>query len=281
MLPFVPRALSTQFIVFSDHYFTPPVGWRLVVVSPILPHDLPRSSRDPKIRPHLYLPDVTRSLYIDASVSLLGDPEELWRSLVPSPEVSIGVMRQTSRSNVSAEFDAVIDLSLDSSHRVEELRALYREEYPGELEREVLWGGIIARRHHDPSVTAAMETWLHMVLRYSRRDQLSLPFIMSTISAEKKFIAEIDNRKSKFHRWPHVRLLKSAEYFQEMFPSQERHSLEPNSRVKLLEHELDRVRGEERRLRRALHEIRTSKSWRAVRVVTTFLTKVRILRRMI
>ena len=30
------------------------------------------------------------------------------------------------------------------------------------------------RRHHDPTVMIAMETWYAHVLRYSRRDQLSV-----------------------------------------------------------------------------------------------------------
>ncbi len=60
---------------------------------------------------------------------------------------------------------------------------------------------LMLHRHHDPAVVTAMETWFAHVLRYSRRDQLSL-WVALRHAALEPHVHELDNFESPYHRWP-------------------------------------------------------------------------------
>src|SRR5262249_47359548 len=56
-------------------------------------------------------------------------------------------------------------------------------------------------RHNDPAVVEAMETWYAHVLRYSRRDQLSL-WVALRQAGLAPLVHKLDNFESPYHRWP-------------------------------------------------------------------------------
>lgn len=59
------------------------------------------------------------------------------------------------------------------------------------------------RDHRASAVQRAMEIWALHVLRYSRRDQLSLPIALHLAGLEPKRL-EWDNHVSPYHSWPHT-----------------------------------------------------------------------------
>ena len=69
------------------------------------------------------------------------------------------------------------------------------------LGHQTIWCGLLLRRHRVPAVRRSMERWWEHVLRYSRRDQLSFPFVLSQSSAS-AVVHDIDNHRSRFHQWP-------------------------------------------------------------------------------
>ena len=73
---------------------------------------------------------------------------------------------------------------------------------PHVLEERPLWGGIIARRQ-SPEVVLSMGVWWNHLLRYSRRDQLSLLYALDSTGLIPRR-AEIDNFESRWHQWPVV-----------------------------------------------------------------------------
>ena len=87
--------------------------WEIRVVEPVLYGDPVRSSREPKIRPHLHLPGYDVSLYIDNSVRLLEPPEVVIEMLLPGDK-KLGVLEHSFRSTVAREFEVVIAERLDS-----------------------------------------------------------------------------------------------------------------------------------------------------------------------
>ena len=70
--------------------------WEIRVVEPFLYGDSVRSSREPKIRPHLHLHGHDVSLYIDNSVRLLEPPEVVIEMLLPG-EKKLGVLEHSFR----------------------------------------------------------------------------------------------------------------------------------------------------------------------------------------
>ena len=65
-----------------------------------------------------------------------------------------------------------------------------------------MWAAILLRDHRNPAVQRAMDLWMAHVLRYSRRDQLSINTALrqTGLKADRW---ELDNHASWFHTWPH------------------------------------------------------------------------------
>src|SRR5262249_36056947 len=148
--------------------------WQVRQIEPVFPADPVRSSRRPKILAHEYLADYEESLYIDNSVLLTAPAEAAFDHLLTSSS-PMAVVKHSFRGTLREEFAAVVQHDLDGEWIVTEQLVDYERTAPHALTGPTLWGGILARRHNEPLVRRAMEIWWEHVLRYSRRDQLSLP----------------------------------------------------------------------------------------------------------
>ncbi|MFS8037231.1 glycosyltransferase domain-containing protein [Xanthobacter sp. AM11] len=191
---------ALDFICFTDNPALTSRSWRMVVVEPVLPLDLPRSQRIIKLSPHAMVPDYDVSLYLDNSVILTAPPEAvIARYLGPSSLAAIPA--HSFRATVADEFLEILRLGFDDGARILEQLNHYRLTEPEVLDTAPYWSAIMIRRHHHPQVIAAMELWLTHVLRYCRRDQVSAPVAFRRAGLAVERIA-IDNGQSWFHRWP-------------------------------------------------------------------------------
>ena len=171
--------------------------WEVRVVSKALDADSQRSSRFPKIRPDVFLPEFNESIYIDNSVKLLDDP---FSYLGNSPE-PFHILRHSFHPNLFREFQEVFARELDEPFRILEQFSHYRSSAQSMLEIPVLWGGLIYRKHNTPEVIRfGQDWWLHLT-RYSRRDQLALAHLANKNQGLFNYINS-DNHETNFHKWP-------------------------------------------------------------------------------
>ncbi|WP_344068115.1 glycosyltransferase domain-containing protein [Microbacterium sediminicola] len=196
-----PTAESSDadFLCFTDDPNLTSDTWQIVLVEPRYPQDLHRSSRVYKILGHERLDAYDATLYVDASVLLKRDPVAIvedWLSLGHD----MALVEHSYREQVVDEFDEVVRLNYDDRGRVYEQLLDYADAYPDVLEAKPHWGGMLARRS-SPAVAGAMRLWFDHVLRYSRRDQLSLMLALCHGGVNYRSI-EIDNFDSELHTWP-------------------------------------------------------------------------------
>lgn len=187
---------------FTDNPQLEANGWQLNVVKPIFQSDLIRSSREPKIRPHKHLQDFSRSLYIDTRVLLKKDPKDLWNHLTGDDTIAFAAFYHSFHATLEEELKVVSKIGLDDDTRINEMYAVLREYLPMALSNNFIWGGVLARKHHETDCIDAMETWYAHVLRYSRRDQLSLPLAINSMQPSRVRLTEIDNHENAFLSWP-------------------------------------------------------------------------------
>lgn len=211
-LPETVEDAGVDYICFTDRPEIDLKGWTPRLVEPVLPMDRPRSSRDFKMRPHRLFPDHEASLYIDASVQLLETPWRLWERLMPREEILIGLMEHSERLTLFDEFRAVAAAGFDDWVTLASQYFAYQAMSPTLLDSKPLWGGVLARRHHHADVIHVMEMWWAHCLRYSRRDQLSLPVVLSTLSFERQHRLPENHGCSKHHRWPRSGYSRPASY---------------------------------------------------------------------
>ncbi|WP_439549046.1 ATP-grasp fold amidoligase family protein [Falsiroseomonas sp.] len=193
------RQSGLRFICLTDDPGLRSDTWECRVIQPTFWMDPVRSQRDLKIRPHLYLPEFEASTYIDNSVILEQPPEALWAAR--DTRAGLCLPRHTGRATLLDEFVAVARLSLDDSARIFEQLNHYTIAHPELLEEPVWWTAILLRQHHRPEVRRFGEAWAAHVLRYSRRDQLSVNLAIRAAGLI-PYVLPLDNRRSTFHRWP-------------------------------------------------------------------------------
>ncbi len=201
-LPEQPQASpECDYIAFVGDPAITSDTWQVRHVPPLLPGDPVRSSRFAKLLAHRLLPDYGASLYIDCSVRLEQPAEALFRDLLTGHTDTMACFRHPDRTDVLSEAEAVIALGYDDPAVCMAQMAAYRRAgFTGRV--PLIWGGLLLRYHHHPAVVACMERWFVHVLRYSRRDQLSFPFVAEQLDFD--FVAHPHAAtRSAWHSWPH------------------------------------------------------------------------------
>lgn len=189
------------FICFTDDPELRSDTWQIRLVPPLFALDSARSQRDLKLRPHVHLEEFEASLYIDNAVIMNRPPEEVFERY--SSDSGFALTRNELRRSVLDEFLEVTKRGYDDPSRVFEQLNHYTLVCPDVLEERPYWGGILLRDHRKPAVHAMLDIWYANVMRYSRRDQLSLnaSFQQSGLVPEDM---DIENYSSWFHTWPHT-----------------------------------------------------------------------------
>lgn len=201
-LPKAKHRSDADHLCFTDQSNIDPNGWTIIKCSPTIPDDLPRSSREQKIRPHRHLQNYQRSIYIDPSVSLMSSAEDAWHYLMPNESTIFGCFWHSYRETLSDEFSAVEKAEIEHVHILSELREFVSANQAGLLGQRPMWGGFLARRHMMPGCIESMEHWFAYVLRYSRRDQLTLPLALSGLPTSRLSIRQENIFRSPVHTWP-------------------------------------------------------------------------------
>ena len=178
----------------------------------------------------------------------------------------MAVARHSFRGSLREEFEAVVEDGVDAGWVVAEQLGHYERTASHVLAGPTLWGGMLARRHNESAVRNAMQIWWEHVLRYSRRDQLSLPLALDVAGLD-PLVHRLDNRHSAFHEWPDERV----------FRSRSRGAALPDAlqRIAALENELLDALQRVVVLENELLAVRTSTSWRMTRPVRTIAELVR------
>jgi hypothetical protein len=244
---------TLDFICLTDRPQLTSDTWSIRSVDPLFPADPARSQRYLKICAHRALPEYDVSLYIDNSVILKRPPEELIESLL-SAESTFSLLEHSFRDTMRDEFEQVILAELDAASVCDEQLAHYEIADAESLAMRPLWSGILVRRHHDATVVAAMETWYAHVLRYSRRDQLSVWVALRSARLSPQ-IHRLDNHESAFHRWP---VTPGRDRLRAGVPW----ALSLELDLEVSENERRRLENVRQRLDHELRLLRGSRSWR-------------------
>ena len=197
----VAKQSAIPFICLTDNPTLRSDTWQCQVVDQVLPLDPIRSQRDIKIRPHRWLPNFSRSIYIDNSIILKVAPERIFSLM--DWTVGFLALRHSFRETVLDEFLEVSRLGYDDNNRLFEQLNHYLMSSPKTLEGPCLASGLMVRDHCNAKVIDACEMWAAHVMRYSRRDQLSISHALAMAKLE-PVILDIDLFESEFHRWPVV-----------------------------------------------------------------------------
>ena len=185
-----------RFICVTDDPTLTSDTWEIRVIEPAFPRDPVRSARRIKILLHEYVPECDETLFIDNAIRLHELPETILDGVLADHDLAL--VRHSFRESVADEFAIVADDGLDDPARVYEQLMHYSSTYPEVLEQRPFSAGFIARRR-TPAVETAMRTWYDHILRYARRDQLSLNVALALHGIE-PMVLELDNGDNPLFR---------------------------------------------------------------------------------
>jgi hypothetical protein len=206
---------TADFLCFTDDPTLVSETWTVIVVQPRFAADDVRSARRLKIIGHEALDAYDATLSIDASVLLRQPPEKTIDAWLA--DADLAVAHHSYREQLLDEFDEVIRLNYDDRARIHEQLIAYSLTDPDALQSRPLWTGMMVRRRTE-AVDQAMRLWFDHVLRYSRRDQLSLPIVLAECPVTVR-VLELDNFESEFHEWPSIRSRRIAAGKAPSFPA--------------------------------------------------------------
>ena len=157
--------------------------------------DPARASRRAKLRPHAYFPDAEWSIWLDNKSRLLMPPAQIIETLTAHSAAGFHAFAHFRRNCVYQEGQAVWENGLDDHRVVRHRLDAYRNENLPE-NAGLIEGHFIVRRHHDPEVAHFGDRWMEHVLRYSRRDQLSFPYLAHKLALQYDLITCLERSKT-------------------------------------------------------------------------------------
>lgn len=136
-----------------------------------------RTSRIPKIKPHLYFENYDYSIYIDGSTTILRPIRGLVEKFLG--DSSFAMRHHDKRSCVYEEGKKIIEMyetnPKDTPESVNGHLDFYKSiNFPENF--GLFATGVLIRNHNDPRVIKCMNSWWDMYSKGSIRDQLSLPY---------------------------------------------------------------------------------------------------------
>lgn len=206
-LPRPNENLGYEHICFYSGQPPEPNGWRLVRFDFPAEIDSARGSRLPKTLPHLYLPSHETSIYVDTSVELKADTVRFLDDGFNGHHFG-GILLGR---NLDEEFQRVEDRRYDDIYTLRTQLARYQELDINVSKLPVYWGGLLVRKHHEEPIRKLGERWFANILRFSRRDQLSLPVALLGLSDSSITSIVGDDNSSPIHT-RRVGVAKPASY---------------------------------------------------------------------
>lgn len=195
----VSASSSLRFLCFTDNTALTSNTWEIVQVAPLFVADPRRSQRDIKIRGHQLLGEYDQWLYIDNTVRLKVQPEEILDQWLVDADWA--ALNHDAHEDMWREFEANREMSKDTASRIDEQLNDYSIHYKDVLDQRPVWNGMFARVNNE-ATRAFAALWYDHVLRYSGRDQLSFLVALSERPLRLRRV-EGRVRNSPWHDWPH------------------------------------------------------------------------------
>ncbi len=151
--------------------------WKILPIKTEINLDDQKKSRLPKILAHKFLKDYTYSVYIDANIDIISD--KIFRKvddLIKRGE-KIAITKHFCRDCLYEEREICIQKGKDTEENTAAQMEIYRKEgFPEHYGLKE--NNIIFREHNNPEIIKIMEDWWFWLSNYSKRDQLSLMYVL-------------------------------------------------------------------------------------------------------
>lgn len=161
------------FYLFSDRMPTGKTKWNHIDVSGLNIEPL-KLARIIKVGAHILFPNQEKVFYQDASFS---HGQRFEKLMIDFQFERMLVFKHPDRKNVKEEVNACIKFGKESPELLERMDGACDLNFYFN-DNSLFATGFLGRNTCDPGVCLAMDDWLNFVINLSRRDQISLPYVL-------------------------------------------------------------------------------------------------------
>lgn len=151
--------------------------WTIMPINTDVNLDNQKLSRLPKILAHKFLPNYKFSIYIDANIDIISDNLYNKAEKFINNGTKLAITKHFERDCLYEERDVCVEKGKDTEENTSrQIEIFEKEGFPHHYGLKE--NNIIFREHNNPQIIKVMEDWWYWVSNYSKRDQLSLMYVL-------------------------------------------------------------------------------------------------------
>jgi hypothetical protein len=191
---------GVSYVCFTDNPAIMSDVWKIVYVPPTEEHPR-RQAKIFKILPHLYFPEFTYSIWVDATHIPKVHPRKLINQFLRKENIAL--FKHHKRNCIYDEAEECVALGLDDKDIIRNQILNYKNAgYPEQNGLSTCT--VIFRKHNDANVITAMEKWWSEIKDFSMRDQISFNYVMHTLKTPFYEIKMDVYKNPFFQRFYHI-----------------------------------------------------------------------------
>ena len=169
---------NIDFYIITDMELPENSAWKKIEINSIIQisnFDNTKKARYVKTHPHVFFTEYEYSVWVDSNFRVIGNLEKFIKCI--GKVIPFASNWHPDRNSIYTELDACIIRGKDDAsilrRQVENYRAIGMPDNFGLIETNM-----IVRRHMDIKCIELMEAWWNEIVKWSKRDQISLPFVL-------------------------------------------------------------------------------------------------------
>lgn len=174
----IVKEKGIDYICFTNNKKITSKSWKIIYIEDknLDNHYL---SRKIKMLGHPYIDEnYDLSIWIDASIIFKKSVIEFLDEYFDLDKGLLASCKHFARNSIKEEAEVCIRYQKDSKDKINKLLSFYEKEHFQD-DLGLLEMTLIIKRHKDPLVKKTMNLWFNMILKYSKRDQLSFMYCLS------------------------------------------------------------------------------------------------------
>jgi len=160
--------------------------WRIVLVYNLPFADQRRNGKVPKMLSHRLFPNAQYSIWVDSKSQFRRDPMGVLEALLWKPGATFAISLHGGRSCVYKEGNAIVKKNKATPEEVAIQLDTYRSEGMPENAlfdgHKALAEASVIVREHTTLTNLFMCAWFNEVMRFTARDQLSFPYVLTRLN---------------------------------------------------------------------------------------------------
>lgn len=202
----IKRQKNFDYVLFTDINIKDKTDWTILKIPAIvnnLKMNIVKKQRFIKLHPHLFFKNYELSIYVDTTFIIFGNMTEFLERLI-TPKFDIYIFEHPWRNCIYSEILAVLKYKKDKRNSVLNIKNRYKKsKFPSKI--GLSENCLIVRRHNKKKCIYLMENWWKEIKNYSKRDQLSLNYVLWKTGIKIKYISKQFGLKYFYHNKGHLK----------------------------------------------------------------------------